>query len=312
MQAPRGASKVITIRAEEGTSVNVSKLPNDLKLHSDFDVLYSSARAAATIPEDSPGVDYVRWINNAIHISFQSPPHDGTVPICEEFWRQCPGLQEAIPVASKFRFRNGVLYRRVPFIDPAAATSAESIQALKRSILKQPAWAGITLAGNPRVSLQEGSTFGNVFIDFYDNSRSSAMRQVMREVIYLNEATCRAVQAQNFRPATPRCSICQRWGHPAQICRSPVVRCPVCAGAHDERNHNTTAGDSPISCFNCKGNHRSDSVVCPYFTNRRDKAWIQSKQPSANGRQNPPQGNGARQNHPNVRLGMGRQGPNRI
>lgn len=107
------------------------------------------------------------------------------------------------------------------------------------------------------------------------------MRQVLRNILYINGASCRAVQALNLRPAAPRCAICQRWGHPAQICRSPVVRCPICAQAHDERNHDRVAIQAPTKCFNCNDPHRADSVVCPFFQHRRDREWIQAhSQPS--------------------------------
>ncbi len=107
------------------------------------------------------------------------------------------------------------------------------------------------------------------------------MRQIMRQVVYINGSVCRAVQAHNFRPAVPRCAICQRWGHSSQICRSPVVRCPICAQPHDEREHDRVAANAPPKCFNCNEAHRADSPVCAYFQHRRDREWIEAHPPAA-------------------------------
>lgn len=306
--APRDASNVITVKPIEGTSVTVSQIPNDKKLLSAFSIMYEEAKLDGRVPEDAPDVLFVRWMNQTLHIQFRASPPDGTENIIESFWRACPGLSSAQPAISKFRFRNGVLYRRVPFSDPANANSSASLADIKSQLLSQPAWEGITIIGNPRVQMTEGSTFGNVFVDFHDSSTSRCMRQVMRQVVYINSTICRAVQAHNFRPAVPRCAICQRWGHSSQICRSPVVRCPICAQAHDERDHDQQAAHAPTKCFNCGEAHRADSPSCSFFQNRRDWEWIQNHQPSSQTQRTIPfidlrQREKARRN---TRVGMGR------
>ena len=126
------------------------------------------------------------------------------------------------PVVSKFRFHNGILYRRVPFDHLSSAYSPATLRQTKNTLIFQPAWNGVVIVSNPRVQIAEGPTFGSVFVDFYDNSVSAAMRQVLCNTVHIDGASCRAVQARNLRPAVRRCAICQRWGHPSQICRSPA------------------------------------------------------------------------------------------
>ena len=131
----------------------------------------------------------------------------------------------------------------------------------------------------------------------------------MRQVVYINGSVCRAVQAHNFSPAVPRCAICQRWGHSSQICRSPVVRCPICAKAHDEREHDRLAANTPIKCLNCNESHRADSPVCPYFQHRRDREWIEAHPPTTQSSRNIPQidlRQQARSRRQGQRIGMGR------
>ena len=170
--APRDVSKVITVKPAEGTNVIVSQIPNDQALLSGFVVNYEEAKMDERIAHDAPDVLLVRWINNTLHIQFRTSPVDGTEAVVESFWRECPGLKSAQPVVSKFHFRNGVLYRRVLFADPASANSPALIEQIRTSLLSQPAYEGITLVGNPHVQIAEGSTFGNVFVDFHDSSTS--------------------------------------------------------------------------------------------------------------------------------------------
>lgn len=143
--APRDASKVITVKPTEGTNVTVSQIPNDQALLSAFAINYEEAKMDERIPQDAPDVLLVRWINNTLHIQFRTSPVDGTEAVVESFWRECPGLRSAQPAVSKFRFRNGVLYRRVPFADPANANSPASIEQIRTSLLSQAAYEGINL-----------------------------------------------------------------------------------------------------------------------------------------------------------------------
>lgn len=136
--APRGASKVITVKPAEGTNVNVSQIPNDQALLSEFALLYENAKMDERLPQDAPNVLFVRWMSNTLHIQFRTSPIDGTEMLVENFWNQCPGLNAAQLVVSKFQFRNGVLYRRVPFPYPSAANSPASVEQIRQSLLSQP------------------------------------------------------------------------------------------------------------------------------------------------------------------------------
>lgn len=60
-----------------------------------------------------------------------------------------------------------------------------------------------------------------------------------------------------------------------------VVRCPICAQPHDEREHDRVAANAPPKCFNCNEAHRADSPACIYFQHRRDRQWIEAHPPAA-------------------------------
>ena len=130
LQAPRHASKVITVRAVEGTEVNVNKIPNDVSMRSSFSLCYEEGKASAEIPDDAPDILYVQWLNNCVEIRFCAAPPENTEQFIRQWWENTEGLKEAIPDIRRFRFRNGVVYKRVPLEDPERAGGADELKQL--------------------------------------------------------------------------------------------------------------------------------------------------------------------------------------
>jgi hypothetical protein len=68
-----------------------------------------------------------------------------------------------------------------------------------------------------------------------------------------------------------QCRNCQRYGHPAALCREPP-RCAVCAGPHETKDHpcslpacrkGPTCTHPPICCANCNTPHKATDPNCP-------------------------------------------------
>lgn len=191
--------------------------------------------------------------------------------------------------AERFRFHNTVFYKRVALHGRCGLWTADhALGQISLQLKESSVWKNITIIGSPRLYIPPHTPeFGILYVDFYDDAKQFNLKALLRDPAYLGAtgSLIRAREATNVRPAVQRCSICQRWGHSAAICRSLTPRCAACAGQHDERHHSTVAPSAPEGCFNCKGPHRSDSKNCPFFAHRRDPEWIKSHQPSL---RNPP------------------------
>ena len=60
MTAPRGASKIVTVKLVDSTEVVVVNIPNNQKLLSDFSVVYEEAKINGHISLEAPDVMFVR------------------------------------------------------------------------------------------------------------------------------------------------------------------------------------------------------------------------------------------------------------
>ncbi|XP_067660361.1 uncharacterized protein [Haliotis asinina] len=63
-----------------------------------------------------------------------------------------------------------------------------------------------------------------------------------------------------YVPNPLRCFKCQKFGHGAKFCRSKMVVCCRCTGAHD-----SSECTNDLKCANCNEDHMASSKSCPSF-----------------------------------------------
>ena len=141
------------------------------------------------------------------------------------------------------------------------------------------------------------STSCTVFFNIWDSQRGSRAKALVDRPIMILGSRC-FIRAARANPGVPMCTRCYRWGHPVISCRAPQRRCPACSGPHSIDEHRAAAGcckgnpnanppvpptprDQPCPhsarCPNCRGNHLSMAMACPFWRHRFDRNWIVAK-----------------------------------
>lgn len=282
-RAPKGVACAVTLRPL--SPLDPAQLPLDHHLGNGWVSFITQSYPDQLSDGSLPPLRTARWIPGiGFRFNFSCRPSPVTDEACLKYLNSFPSLRSTTFSVERFRFRNSVFYRRVSLVSRDTDwRSEEGSRHICDQISNSPIWKDVPIIGTPRLYFPpQTPQFAVVYVDFYDNARGSNLKAVVKDPIYLGAtgSLCRAKQALDVRPAVQRCSICQRWGHSAAICQSMAVRCAVCAGPHDERQHAHLAPTAAVACFNCKGAHRADSHDCPFYIHRRDPSWISDHQPS--------------------------------
>lgn len=209
-RAPAGANRRITLRPAEGQVIETSNVPADIHLLKAFKQEIFDARADGMFTGNTCNIVNTSCNGGVVTVNFDAAPPPDMEEVLAAAWEKILGLSAAEPEAARFRFSNGVVYNRVwmPNTDLSMVTVRE---ALKEELVGQQAWKGVTLKGLPRLHRPSPtSMYVQVFVDFFNTWCSTAMQQVLRNQAYVRGQLAKAVQAVNYRPALPRCSICQR------------------------------------------------------------------------------------------------------
>lgn len=280
--APRHSSRHVDVTFVYGEAPQPEKVPLEAPLFKDVTDFLRNAGVV-----DTPYLESVVWNHRGrFRLTFA-----GVVPTVlddtlKSYFRQfAPSrMAEAVQI-ERFRFRNQVVFRRVPVVKGFSSTQMS--EACANALRSDPVWKDIEIAHPPNFFLPKNATHGMFFVEFFDNAMSSALKHVTSHPIHLNTALCHAVKTYNNKPSAPQCGVCLRWGHRTHLCRATSPRCWVCAGDHDERVHKATCDTCSIpgskcvpTCLNCRGAHRADSKECSFYLRRRDVDWLRSHAPS--------------------------------
>ena len=162
-------------------------------------------------------------------------------------------------------------------------------------ILKQNhIFNNISLASKPRViKVSPKSDMALVWIDIWNVQSSKNAKMLINRCFNVGNFIA-TVRGTNMNPGVPLCKNCWKWGHATLSCRIQGARCVKCNGPHKSENHRefgwcckandkinpprleTKKGEPyphSFKCSNCKGDHQTDSVHCPFWRHRFNHEW---------------------------------------
>lgn len=79
-------------------------------------------------------------------------------------------------------------------------------------------------------------------------------------------------ERQHMKREIIQCKNCQRWGHGASYCKAQA-NCLKCGEQHHTYNCEKPR-DTPATCYNCKGDHPSNSTNCPIYLKKIEQIKI--------------------------------------
>jgi len=133
-----------------------------------------------------------------------------------------------------------------------------------------------------------------IYFDIWDSQSGSRSCYLSDRSIPM-AGVARVISPAHINMGVPFCTRCMLWGHPESACLSPRPFCPLCRGPHSKDHHRSMAqcckgsskanppipptGDDlpcphPSTCLNCGKPHPTDSVRCPFWHHRYDRAWL--------------------------------------
>ncbi|TFY73538.1 hypothetical protein EWM64_g10474 [Hericium alpestre] len=252
--------------------------------------------APAAADADGLLVEFICWMPpSSFRVRFNKRPPPSLDNTFREFvLHYFTSPSNAVTVratATRFQFRNTIFFRRIPLQnrDGSPVTS----DALLQDLRKAPQWASINITSPPCIHTPKSARgFGVLYVDFADNAHGSVLQDVLKRSVLLHGESCWAQAAHSVKDYTvPCCTMCQKWGHRVNHCRSIYKRCAHCSGLHDERDHTSKAPccsgtenvtcPHPATCANCRDAHRADSLECGFYKHRQDFPWIRSHQPGS-------------------------------
>jgi hypothetical protein len=81
-------------------------------------------------------------------------------------------------------------------------------------------------------------------------------------------------RTKQYIPNPIRCANCQRYGHPAKVCRS-YPRCPRCSGSHTFQNcPDKNSTEFTPRCVNCNEDHSAAYKGCTAYSNAKSISEI--------------------------------------
>ncbi|KAF8625210.1 hypothetical protein AX15_005514 [Amanita polypyramis BW_CC] len=132
---------------------------------------------------------------------------------------------------------------------------------------------GVQLIPHPTNKLVQ-----TALVKIFDYRNGALLKRLCHESVTIGTDTRRLKPWVN-KPMARQCSICQKWGHAQQICRSQQAVCTICAEFHPTSAHHYACGRchaanvnpqhcSHLHCANCDGPHEATNTSCPWFTAR--------------------------------------------
>ncbi|KAF9439757.1 hypothetical protein P691DRAFT_637990, partial [Macrolepiota fuliginosa MF-IS2] len=71
--------------------------------------------------------------------------------------------------------------------------------------------------------------FATMWIDLSNSQRGTRASQLIGHHLFLNEAEV-LIKGVKAHTGMPQCQQCWHWGHNTEVCRHPVICCPICTG----------------------------------------------------------------------------------
>ena len=152
---------------------------------------------------------------------------------------------------------------------------------LSACVRAHPQWAN-TLFVEPIKRIPNARTPGvaTLLCKVADDDKGSKAKALLKTLVRFGSEVRRCREWFN-KPPTRQCSICQKWGHHAYVCRSRSPWCAVCAQPHPTSAHHYSCKSEGCAgkcqcdierCINCNGGHTADSNYCPFWLARNNPA----------------------------------------
>lgn len=191
----------------------MSRLPPDSQILQDL-LLFHAQQFPAV---DLSTLTAVRWIRKVgYRLSFSSIPPADCDQVASAFFSKVAASSAPLPTRC-FQVKSSVFFRHIPLkrADGTASTADDYLVQLKAD----SHWADISLMGPPRLYSPKSSVdFGILYIDFVDDTKCTTLKRVTSAPVSIGTGFQKPSEVSSMQPLSPRCSICQRWGHPAGLC----------------------------------------------------------------------------------------------
>lgn len=106
-----------------------------------------------------------------------------------------------------------------------------------------------------------GEFKGNFMPIYYIDVSPTEDYNKLMSISHLAHISCR-IEEYHPRAGPIHCKRCQQWNHARGQCSRPV-KCGICAGSHDTKNHEPT--HTTRKCANCGENHASSWKGCSVY-----------------------------------------------
>ncbi|KAF8622968.1 hypothetical protein AX15_006603 [Amanita polypyramis BW_CC] len=160
-----------------------------------------------------------------------------------------------------------------------------TVEAIHNALMRLEVYAehhttnGVQLIPHPTNKLVQ-----TALVKIFDYRNGALLKKPCHESITIGTDTRRLKPWVN-KPMARQCTICQKWGHAQQICRSRQAVCAICAEFHPTSTHHYACGHchaanvdpqhcAHLYCANCDGPHEATNTTCPWFLARNNPTEI--------------------------------------
>ena len=186
----------------------------------------------------------------------------------------------------------GILYFREDMNTPINASY------IKNVIKMAHIFDNIQIASKPRVvQVLSGSDMVIVQIDIWDAQSGNSAKTFINCSFNVGSFIT-IIRGANINPRVLQCKNCQKWDHTTFVCKFQRSRYIKYNSSHKSEYHHhftqcykanfkinlprleTKQGESCphlFKCLNCKGDHQTDSNMCPFWKHQFNKEWHMKK-----------------------------------